>query len=368
MKVVHFIATLDVGGAEKQLLTLCEEQLKHGYEVIVIPLKGSNTLAPEFQSIGVDVRNQLRNRNTVSQYVRLLGFNPGLSGYLIHAHSAKIQLLLTLLPFSLKNRFIVSKHDAMQFISQVPLPISRILWKWVQIRSSKVLTISKSIVHEMNNRKEWIDQKKSTVIYYGMSEKDIFEIGHESRERCRENWGLGNQDFVIGTVGRLVKEKNHLFLLDVFEQLLKVQPNSYLVICGYGPLEKEIREKIEKLGIASKVRILNNVKNTMKVYAGFDLFVLPSLTEGFGLVLLEAMSAELPIVAANVGAIPEVLSENYRFMFNPTRSEELLERLVSSTEMSVRREQSQQTTLRLKNFTSQAMFRNMDSLYRSLQF
>jgi glycosyltransferase involved in cell wall biosynthesis len=368
MKVAHLIATIDVGGAEKQLLTLCEEQIKHGYKVIVMPLKGLNTLAPEFQSIGVDVRNLLRDRNTVSQYVQLFKLKLKLSDYLFHAHSAKIQLLLTLLPFSFKNRLILSKHDAMPFISQVSPLISRLLWKWVQIRVSKVLTISKSIVREMNQRREWVDQKKSRIIHYGMSKKDIFDIVHASREECREIWGLGNQDFVIGTVGRLVKEKNHLLLLEAFEQLLKVQPNSNLIICGYGPLEKEIGEKIENLGIASKVTILNNVKNAKRVYAGFDLFVLPSLTEGFGLVLLEAMSAELPIVAANVGAIPEVLGENYRFMFNPTRSEELLERLVSSTEMSVRIEQSQQTTLRLKNFTSEAMFRNMDSLYRSLQF
>ena len=368
MKVVHFIATLDIGGAEKQLLTLCEEQIKHGYEVIVIPLKGSNTLAPEFQLIGVEVRNQLRDKNTLSQYIQLFSLNLKLSDYVFHAHSAKIQLLLTLLPFSVKNRLIISKHDAMQFISQVPIPISRLLWKWVQFRASKVLKISKSIVQEMNQRKEWIDEKKSRIIYYGMSKKDMFEIRHASREECREIWGLGNHDFVIGTVGRLVKEKNHLLLLEVFEQLLKVQPNSNLVICGYGPLEKEIGEKIEKLGIASKVIILNNIKNAKKVYAGFDLFVLPSLTEGFGLVLLEAMSAELPIVAANVGAIPEVLGANYSFMFNPASREELLERLVNSTDMSVRKELSQQTNLRLENFTSEVMFRNMDSVYRTLEF
>ena len=366
MKVLHFIATLDVGGAEKQLLTLCEEQIEHGYEVVVIPLKGSNTLAPDFQSIGAGVIDQFRNRNTLLQYFRLLRMIPRFPEAVLHAHSAKVQLLLTLLPLSLNNRLVISKHDAMQFIAQVPQSVSRLLWKWVQIRSSKVLTISKSIAHEMNQRKEWIDQKKSKIIYYGMSKSDIFEIRNGSREKCRESWGLDNREFVIGTVGRLVKEKNHLFLLKVFTQLLEVDSNINLVICGYGQLEDEIQNEIKKEGIASRVRVMNDVKNIKRVYAGFDLFVLPSLTEGFGLVLLEAMSANLPIIAADVGAIPEVLGENYGCMFDPTNSEELLELLVSSTEFSVRKEQSRQTTLRLKNFTSQAMFRHMDSLYKSL--
>ena len=82
--------------------------------------------------------------------------------------------------------------------------------------------------------------------------------------------------------------------------------------------------------------------------------------------LLEAMSADLPIIASNVGAIPEVLGNNYRFMFNPLNHQELLDTLVSSEKESVRKTVARQTSLRLENFKSEAMFSRMDSIYRSL--
>ena len=98
MKVVHFIATLDVGGAEKQLLTLCQEQVAHGYKVTVLPLKGSNALASEFEVSGVEVDNQIRNKGTFVQYIKILSIVLRFSRCVLHAHSAKIQYPLLQLP------------------------------------------------------------------------------------------------------------------------------------------------------------------------------------------------------------------------------------------------------------------------------
>lgn len=367
MNVAHFIATLDIGGSEKQLLTLCQEQVNNGYKVVIMPIKGSNTLESEFQSIGVEIDNRFRNRNFVCQYFRALFLTKRLSEFVIHVHSAKAALILTLLPTSFGRRLVFSKHDSMQFIPQAPKSLSRLLWRWVQLRTSRVLVISEAITHEMNLRKEWINTEKAALSYYGISKDEISSIGHADREALRNSWGVSKEDLVIGTVGRLVKEKNHRFLLEVFQQLLHEKPKAILVICGYGPLESELRNKIEILDLESNVRILNDVKNAKEVYVGFDLFVLPSLTEGFGLVLLEAMSAKLPIIAARVGAIPEVLGTNYGFMFDPTNNEELLKLLALASESSVRKKIAQETNLRLNNFTSLAMFNEMDSVYRSIQ-
>ena len=366
MKVVHFIATLDVGGAEKQLLTLCQEQVSHGYKVTVLPLKGSNSLASEFEASGVEVDNQIRNKGTLVQYIKTLLIVLRFSRCVLHAHSAKIQILLSLLPVSLHGQLVISKHDSMQFISQVPSYLSRFLWGWVQFRASRVLVISQAIAEEMDLRGELVDKNKLVKCYYGISNKEISEIGNANRKVIRASWGVSEKDFVIGSVGRLVREKNHLFLLEVFQQFLKVNPGAVLIVCGYGPLEVDLEKAIENLKIESKVKILNNIRKPKEVYAGFDLFVLPSLTEGFGLVLLEAMSADLPIIASNVGAIPEVLGNNYRFMFNPLNHQELLDTLVSSEKESVRKTVARQTSLRLENFKSEAMFSRMDSIYRSL--
>ena len=366
MKVAHFIATLDIGGAEKQLLTLCREQIEHGYEVVVFPLKGSDTLAPEFQKLGAEVNLQLKNKNVFMQYFYMFVFARNHTEVIFHGHSAKAQTLLSILPISKANRIVLSKHDAMSFIVRLPKSLSRLLWKWVQFRSAKALLISQAIGHEMDIRKEYIDPSKMTISYYGLSKSEVIEIKHSDREKIRLSWGVEDSNFVVGTVGRLVKEKNQLFLLDVFHKFLNSNPKAILVICGYGPLELELRKRIQSLRIGANVRILTRVENIKKVYVGFDLFVLPSSTEGFGLVLLEAMSADLPIIASRVGAIPEVLGYECKSLFDPTNEKELLDLLVRSSNDSFRKEMVINSSSRLNNFTSMAMFNRIDSLYKSL--
>jgi glycosyltransferase involved in cell wall biosynthesis len=366
MKVAHFIATLDIGGAEKQLLTLCREQVAHGYEVALYPLKGANSLKEEFESIGVRVSDKLRNRRTAIQYLAALFSLRELKGSVIHGHSAKAQLLLTLLPISLKNRLIYTKHDAMQFVVRAPRPISRFLWLWVQARSSRVLVISDAIRAEMNARHEDLDWKKAQTSYYGISRHEINEIKNTNRNESRKSLGIKQDTLVIGAIGRFVKEKNQLFLIEVFEQYLKTNANSILIILGYGPLESELKMLVAKKGIQEKVKILDRSHSPKDLYTSFDLFILPSITEGFGLVLLEAMAAELPIIASNVGAIPEVMGMENKFLFDPGNQLELLSLFVDSTMLEVRKKQALELNKRLSTFTSEAMFNRINSVYNSL--
>ena len=366
MKVVHLIATLDVGGAEKQLLTLCREQVRHGYEVMVVPMKGSNNLEDEFRLVGVKVDNQLRGKRIWKQWTHLLKLVRNHRSFIYHSHSPRAQLLLGLMPPKSMKGVVLSKHDAMPFVPILPGWFSRLLWKFAQSRANRVILISNAIRLEMNLRRESISPRKTDVVYYGISQEEIREIQQSNRSKARDAWKISNPTFVIGTVGRLVKEKNHLFLIEVFHEFIKLYPNSFLVICGYGPLEDELRQKIGELNIVENVAICSNVKNVKEVYKGFDLFVLPSITEGFGLVLLEAMCADLPILGSRVGAIPEVLGRDCEFMFNPSNQGELLELLVQAQNSKIRNEYINRTSEKLSYFSSESMFKRIESIYSSL--
>ena len=92
MKVAHFIATLDLGGAEVQLLTLCKAQVAHGYQVSVFPLKGSNLLADKFQIAGVQIVDILRNKSTLTQYLHLLFFALAILNQLMKWQSATLEI------------------------------------------------------------------------------------------------------------------------------------------------------------------------------------------------------------------------------------------------------------------------------------
>lgn len=123
----------------------------------------------------------------------------------------------------------------------------------------------------------------------------------------RNDFGLNEDDFVIGSVLRFEKVKNPLFLIDVFNEVSKKEKNAKLVLVGDGSLKKDIERKIKDYKITDKVILLGFRDDVKKIYKIFDLFVLTSIKEGFSLSTLEAMSSSLPVVVSDSGGVREMV-------------------------------------------------------------
>ena len=132
--------------------------------------------------------------------------------------------------------------------------------------------------------------------------------------RVEKRKELGLEDaFIIGHVGRFSPEKNHTFLIDVFASLCVKEPKARLVLVGCGPLEQKIKDLVVQKGLQDKIMFLGARKDLDQLYQAFDVFVLPSLQEGFGLVAIEAQAAGLPCILADT--LPkEVLICNYQVL------------------------------------------------------
>lgn len=116
----------------------------------------------------------------------------------------------------------------------------------------------------------------------------------------RQKLNIPNNALVLGHVGRFVGVKNHLFLLEIFEKLRRKYPNSYLVMVGSGELFSEIKEKITSLGLSDWVRLVGIQSNVHEWLQVFDVFVMPSILEGFPVSVVEAQAAGLPCVVSDV--------------------------------------------------------------------
>lgn len=116
--------------------------------------------------------------------------------------------------------------------------------------------------------------------------------------RMREELGLGNS-FVVGHVGQFRTEKNHLFLIDIFAEVLKLHADSRLVLVGKGPNLEPAIEKAEGLGIREKILFLGARPDIPELMQAMDVFVLPSLYEGLPVTMVEAQSAGLPCVISD---------------------------------------------------------------------
>ena len=178
-----------------------------------------------------------------------------------------------------------------------------------------------------------------------------------------------NSNFKIGTIGRLVPQKDYPTLLSAFSNVLKSVPSTELYVVGEGYLQKELIELSKSLGVNSKVHWLGKTEYINNFLSKIDLFILPSKYEGFGLVLLEAMVAKKPIIAGNNSAIPEVLGKSYEGFFSTGDVNALAQQIktvISDNNFSERLVQSYSGQLDL--FDPSKMNTNIKKVYTNAGF
>lgn len=132
-----------------------------------------------------------------------------------------------------------------------------------------------------------------TVIYDGI-DLNKFAYNQAERQQIRKDLNI-EQNFVIGHIGRFEPQKNHKFLIDIFNEILKQKGNAVLLLIGEGPLKNEIKQKVKNLNIETKVKFLGVREDVNKLYQAMDCFVLPSFFEGLGIVNIEAQCCGLPV-------------------------------------------------------------------------
>jgi glycosyltransferase involved in cell wall biosynthesis len=130
-----------------------------------------------------------------------------------------------------------------------------------------------------------------------------------SRSEARDELGISSESYVVANVGRLHPDKDQATLIEGFAKALPQLPSTaLLVIAGVGPQEPSLKARAASLGIEDKVLFLGQVPNARRKFRAFDCFALTSDYEPFGMVLLEAMAAGLPIICSDCGGAPEVVA------------------------------------------------------------
>jgi glycosyltransferase involved in cell wall biosynthesis len=147
----------------------------------------------------------------------------------------------------------------------------------------------------------------------------------EQRSRARRRLGVAGGEFLIGCVGHFTPEKGHALLIRGFSEILRTHPETRLAVVGEGPLRGELERLIRERGLQGRAVLTGFVSDLDCILPGFDLLVHPSLDEGLGSVLLQAMSRRVPLCASRTGGIPEAVIEGETgFLFSPGSTEALV--------------------------------------------
>ena len=143
---------------------------------------------------------------------------------------------------------------------------------------------------------------------------DKFKYNEKIRKEVRTELGIKDDTLVIGHIGRFVEQKNHDFLIDIFKEVHDKNKNSILLLAGQGPLMEKIKNKVKNLNISDSVMFLGQRSDANRLYQAFDIFLLPSLYEGLGMVLIEAQTSGLYCYASTEVPVIAQVTDNLQFV------------------------------------------------------
>jgi len=366
-RLLHVITAFDRGGAENHLSDLVRHQRQTGWEVTVAYLRGGGSLAPEMRELGADVHHlALRFYGDPRPLVRLRRLIAEGSFDLVHAHlpPAELYTRLALLGTPAEALpLVISKHNDCPFHG---LPGELAMERWVARRASAMIVISEAVNRYTTAR--WVGAADGSLdtIRYGIDVAPFDRVSTDDIAALRHEWQVGSGTLVIGFVGRLVAQKSIDTLIDGFAAFLKKTPcDAKLVIVGDGPLKESLQRHASEAGIAQQVVWTGFREDIPLVMRAFNIFALTSVFEGFGLVLVEAMAARLPVVATRVSAIPEVVQDGETGLLVDARSPECVAdalEQVSSSSVAARMGAAGYRRA-FEHFTLERMWQSTDAVY-----
>ena len=354
--VVHVITTICRGGAENQLLVLVQEQIHSGRPVYIVPLKGDPELKLNFEEIGAVVITTLINQSPINQIRKLRNFTKN-QNYITHAHLPRAELIAAC--SSTSGTFFFSRHNAEPFFPGAPKFVSNLLSRFVAVRANAGIAISSAVKRYISQRGELPHNYPLEVVLYGANSR----IDSGSYPINRESLGIPNECFVIGTVARLSPQKDLFTLIRILEKLLEANEKSRLVIIGDGQQKEQLLDFASDLGVADKIYWLGRRDSIRSHIRLFDVFVLTSLYEGFGLVLLEAMQSQVPVVASNNSAIPEVLGVDFPGLCKTGEANDFVEKIHTIESDAFRKNLLSLQSGRLALFDPARMSQTIDVVY-----
>jgi len=185
----------------------------------------------------------------------------------------------------------------------------------------------------------------------------------------RAAYGLGPHHRLIGMMAQFIPRKGHRFLLQAFSHLHARYPKLRIVLFGKGPLKREIQRQANRLGIADKIVFAGFREDMARLLPSLEIVAHPALMEGLGISLLQASSAGVPIVASNVGGIPEGVIDNVNGLLVPPADPVLLatalSRVLGDRELSQRLGAKGPDIMR-ERFTPEVMVRGNLDVYRAV--
>lgn len=318
MNITHFVENLERGGLERAVIDLVRAQLGAGHHCQVICLFERGMLADELSALGVAVHACGKRRGLdLRALARARAHLRSHATEVLHTHNATAHYHAVLAAIGLGIRCTINTRHGMGALQAG----SRREWIYQRaLRGTRaVVTVCETARRELMQGGR-IPSIKLVAVPNGIRIERFQPADDASRARLAASLGLAPGTLVVGTVGRLVRAKHHVALVEAFAQARENSGACALVIVGDGELRGELEARVDSLSLRGHVHLLGDRSDVAELLGGFDIFALSSLTEGYSIALLEACAAGLPIIATDVGGNAEIVDDGVNGRLVPAGS------------------------------------------------
>lgn len=368
IKILHIIGGGEFGGAEQHLLTLLKHLDRQVFEVHVVCLFAeplAEIMARHDFPVHVVAMKRKLDIMPVFSIAALISRE---KFDIVHTHGVRANLLGRLAAKKAGVRRVVTTvHSVLAF------DYNRSIDRWVNTISEKMTQritcrfITVCHLLEKHLVAEGIPQDKVRTIHNGI------EIEHFnpdlSGEKIRREFNLSSEKIVISVIARFHPVKGHAYLLEAMARIVKENPQVVLFLAGSGSLKNELENLAGVLGIAKNVIFAGFRKDIPEIAAASDFMILPSLSEGLSLTIVEGMAMKKTVISTQVGGTPEIITSGSDGILVPPADvdalREAIEQLLTHPEQRVKLGERARETVE-KSFTAQMMADKTAALYQEL--
>lgn len=314
IKIMHFVSGLKCGGVEEMLYNYCKFLNHDKYDfVIVFQHEPVQTCIAKVESIGcTTVRITGRDESLIRNIKDSLKIINREKPSIVHAH---MNLMNFCALYAAKKNGVkvrISHSHIAERNRGVVIQLAKEFFKYLCIRYSTALFSCGEEAGIFLYGKKRLESGKVKLVENAI-DLEKFNIDPKLKMEIKKDLGL-NENFVVGHVGRFSNQKNHTRLLDIFKRILDIKRNAILLLVGTGELESVVRIKAQSLGILNKVIFYGTTQEMNKIYSLMDVFVFPSLYEGFPVVSVEIQAANVPAVFSSAITPTCKITEAIAFM------------------------------------------------------
>jgi L-malate glycosyltransferase len=309
-RVFHLIDTLRPGGAEQLVLTTIRHLDRARFEPMVGVLGPPLELQRDIEAAGVPVTvfdvggpaDWMRGIWRLARFMRHQQVD------IVHTHLRWSNVLGRLAALLSRTPRVVTTLHHLDYKYWPAVSIPARLWKALDLLTATtindaLLAVSEAVRRDYAGRLPFREVSR----LYNYLDLQAFQEPGETRAAARDQLGWAERDFILLTIARLAPEKGHAYLVRAMAAILRTIPHARLVLVGDGPQEAPLKALAHDLGIAHRVSALGSRRDIARLLAASDLFVFPSTGEAFGIAVIEAMAAGLPVITTRVDGLDEVV-------------------------------------------------------------